>query len=82
LIASLQRLSVLSRLLIRLAFPSSGVATSWRHAAALGFNSVVAEDACGAYSVEAHVRSIAFLRSWISPVVSTEAICQLWEASR
>lgn len=57
-----------------------GVEFNCRHAAALGFYSVVAEDACGAYSAEAHERSIAFLRSWITPVLSTEAICQVWEA--
>jgi nicotinamidase-related amidase len=55
-----------------------GVEFTCRHAAALGFYSVVAEDASGAYTREAHERSMAFLKSWTTPVVSTQDICNVW----
>lgn len=55
-----------------------GVEFTCRHAAALGFYSVVAEDASGAYTREAHERSMAFLKSWTTPVVSTQDICDVW----
>jgi len=62
----------------------SGVATdigiefTCRHAASLGYFSVVAEDACGSYSEVAHQRSLEFLRSWITPVVKTQEIIEIW----
>lgn len=56
-----------------------GVEFTCRHAAAMGVYSVVAEDACGAYTREAHDRSIAFLRGWTSPVASTAEICAVWD---
>jgi nicotinamidase-related amidase len=55
-----------------------GVEFTCRHAAALGYFSVVVEDATDAYTREAHERSLAFLRSWTTPVVATEAICVAW----
>jgi nicotinamidase-related amidase len=55
-----------------------GIEFTARHAAALGYFSVIAEDACGSYTVEAHARSIAFLRGWTSPVAATEEICGIW----
>ena len=55
-----------------------GIEFTCRHAAALGYYTVVAEDASGAYTREAHERSLAFLRSWTTPVVSTAAICSNW----
>jgi nicotinamidase-related amidase len=55
-----------------------GIEFTCRHAAALGYYTVVAEDASGAYTREAHERSLAFLRSWTTPVVSTAAICSRW----
>lgn len=62
----------------------SGVATdigiefTCRHAASLGYFSVVAEDACGSYTDLAHQRSLDFLRSWITPVVKTQEIVSIW----
>jgi nicotinamidase-related amidase len=55
-----------------------GIEFTCRHAAALGFYTVVPEDASGAYTQEAHDRSLAFLRSWTTPVVSTDEICKVW----
>ncbi len=55
-----------------------GVEFNCRHAAALGYFTVVAEDACGSYTQAAHDRSIDFLRSWTTPVVSTEEIVKVW----
>jgi nicotinamidase-related amidase len=48
-----------------------GIAFTCRHAAALGYFTVVIEDASGAYSDAAHERSVAFLRGWTTPVVDT-----------
>ncbi len=55
-----------------------GVEFNCRHAAALGYYSVVVEDACGSYTQEAHDRSIDFLRSWITQVVSTQEVLDHW----
>lgn len=55
-----------------------GVEFNCRHAAALGYYTVVAEDATGSYTSEAHERSLAFLRSWTTPVVSSREICDTW----
>ena len=55
-----------------------GVEFNCRHAAALGYYTVVAEDACGSYTQAAHDRSIEFLRSWTTPVVSTNEIVRTW----
>jgi nicotinamidase-related amidase len=59
-----------------------GVEFTCRHAAALGYYSVVAEDASGSYSREAHERSLAFLRGWTTPVVTTETIFQAWDSAQ
>lgn len=59
-----------------------GIDFNARHAAACGYYPVVAEDACGSYSHEAHDRSIAFLRSWIAPVVSTSEVCDAWSCPK
>ena len=58
-----------------------GVDFTCRHAAALGFYSVCAHDASGAYTREAHERSLALLRSWTTPVASTDEICAAWDAA-
>lgn len=58
-----------------------GIEFTCRHAAALGYFSLVIEDATGSYTREAHERSIAFLRSWTTPVVSTQTACELLGAS-
>lgn len=66
----------------------SGVATdigiefTCRHAAALGYFTVVVEDASGAYSDEAHERSLAFLRGWTTPVLGTSDVCECLAAAR
>jgi nicotinamidase-related amidase len=52
-----------------------GIEFTCRHAAALGYYTVVVEDACGSYSREAHERSLAFLRGWTTPVVDTRTVC-------
>jgi nicotinamidase-related amidase len=65
----------------------SGVATdigiefTCRHAAALGYYSVVVEDACGSYDREAHERSLAFLRGWTTPIVDTRRVCETLDAT-
>lgn len=59
-----------------------GVEFTCRHAAALGYYSVVAEDASGSYSREAHERSLTFLRGWTTPVVTTETICRTWDTAK
>jgi nicotinamidase-related amidase len=53
-----------------------GVEFTCRHASALGYFTVVVGDACGAYSDEAHERSLTFLRASITPVVDTETACK------
>jgi nicotinamidase-related amidase len=55
-----------------------GIELTCRHAATLGYYSVVAEDATGAYSREAHERSLQFLRGWTTPVVTTQTIVDAW----
>ncbi len=55
-----------------------GVEFTARHGAARGFYSVIAEDATGSYTDAAQERSIAFLKSWITPVVSVDNIAQHW----
>jgi nicotinamidase-related amidase len=54
-----------------------GIEFTARHALASGYYSVIAEDATGAYTQEAHERSMAFLRNW-GPVVSADEICSIW----
>lgn len=54
-----------------------GIEFTARHALAKGYYSVIAEDASGAYTKQAHERSISFLREW-TPVVSVEEICRVW----
>lgn len=56
-----------------------GIEFTARHAAASGYFSVVVEDATGSYTQEAHERSLAFLRSWTTPVVDTDAVCAIWQ---
>jgi nicotinamidase-related amidase len=53
-----------------------GIEFTCRHAAALGYFTVAVEDACGAYTREAHERSLSFLRSWTTPVVTTQTVCE------
>ncbi len=53
-----------------------GIEFTCRHAAALGYYTVAVEDACGSYTREAHERSLAFLRSWTTPVVTTRLACE------
>lgn len=53
-----------------------GVEFTCRHASALGYFTVVVEDASGAYTDEAHQRSLAFLRGSITPVVDTATACR------
>ncbi|WP_158515752.1 cysteine hydrolase family protein [Pararhizobium polonicum] len=55
-----------------------GIEFNARHAASYGYYPVVAADACGAYSTESHERSLSFLQSWITPVVTTSEICDVW----
>jgi nicotinamidase-related amidase len=55
-----------------------GIEFTCRHAASLGYFSVVAEDACGSYTDLAHQRSLDFLKSWITPVVKTQEIVEIW----
>ena len=55
-----------------------GIEFTARHAAALGYFSVIAEDATGSYTPQAHARSIEFLRSWTTPVTSVADICSHW----
>ena len=55
-----------------------GIEFTCRHAASLGYFSVVAEDACGSYTDLAHKRSLDFLKSWITPVVKTQEIVEIW----
>ena len=57
-----------------------GIEFTCRHAAALGYYSVVVEDACGSYAREAHERSLAFLRGWTTPVVDTRKVCDTLDA--
>ena len=54
-----------------------GIEFTCRHAAALSYFTVVVEDASGAYSDEAHERSLAFLRGWTTPVVDTATACRM-----
>ena len=56
-----------------------GVEFTVRHAQAMGYYSVVAEDATGSYTQEAQDRSIGFLRTQV-PVVPVEEICRIWRA--
>jgi nicotinamidase-related amidase len=58
-----------------------GVEFTCRHAASLGYFTVVAEDATGSYSREAHERSLDFLRGWTTPVVPASTICRAWSAA-
>lgn len=53
-----------------------GIEFTCRHAAALGYYTVAVEDACGSYTREAHERSLAFLRGWTTPVVTTRVVCE------
>jgi len=55
-----------------------GVEFTCRHAAALGYYSVVVEDATAAYTREAHEGSLDFLRRWTTPVVASQVICRHW----
>ncbi|MDO9441564.1 MAG: isochorismatase family cysteine hydrolase [Beijerinckiaceae bacterium] len=56
-----------------------GIEFTARHAAALGYYSVIAEDATGSYTAQAQARSIEFLRSWTSPVTTAAEICRSWD---
>ena len=55
-----------------------GVEFTARHATAAGYFAIIAEDATGAHTTEAHERSIAFLRSWVQVASSTQ-ITAAWK---
>ena len=57
-----------------------GIELTCRHGAALGYYSVVVEDATGSYTSEAHERSLAFLRGWTTPVVTAQMVVDMWSA--
>jgi nicotinamidase-related amidase len=59
-----------------------GIEFTARHAAALGYYSVIAEDATGSYTAQAQSRSLDFLRSWTSPVTTAAEICRSWDTNR
>ena len=59
-----------------------GIEFTCRHAASLGYFTVVVEDASGAYTDEAHDRSLQFLRAWTTPVVSTAKVCETLAVTR
>jgi nicotinamidase-related amidase len=59
-----------------------GIEFTARHAAALGYYSVIAEDATGSYTAQAQARSLDFLRSWTSPVTTAAEICRSWDDNR
>jgi nicotinamidase-related amidase len=59
-----------------------GIELTCRHAAALGYYSVVVEDATGSYDREVHERSLAFLRGWTTPVVATTTIVDAWTVNK
>jgi nicotinamidase-related amidase len=59
-----------------------GIELTCRHGAALGYYSVVVEDATGSYTSEVHERSLAFLRGWTTPVVTTAMIVDMWSADK
>lgn len=54
-----------------------GIEFTARHAFAHGYYSVIAEDATGSYTQEAHERSLAYMRVWM-PVVGTSDITRVW----
>jgi len=58
-----------------------GVEFSARHATALGYFAIIAEDAVSAYTAEAHDRSIAFLKSFVQVVPASPVIAAWTEAS-
>jgi nicotinamidase-related amidase len=58
-----------------------GIEFTARHAAALGYFSVVIEDATGSYTREAQESSLNFLRRWITPVVPAADVCRIWDAA-
>ena len=58
-----------------------GVEFTCRHAAALGYYSVVVEDATGSYSSKSHERSLEFLRNWTTLVLDSQSICKHWRSA-
>ena len=54
-----------------------GIDFTARHASAVGYFAIVAEDACGAHTPEGHERSIAFLKNWVQ-VVPSANIMEAW----
>lgn len=58
-----------------------GIEFTARHAAALGYYCVIAEDATGSYTAQAQARSIEFLRNWTTPVTTASEICRSWDDS-
>jgi nicotinamidase-related amidase len=58
-----------------------GVEFTARHATACGYYCVIAEDASGAYTPQAHHRSIEYLRTAF-PVTSSDEICRIWAQPR
>jgi nicotinamidase-related amidase len=55
-----------------------GVEFTARHASALGYFSIIAEDASGSYTTEAHEHSLKFLRRWVQ-VAKTSKIKDAWK---
>ena len=54
-----------------------GVEFTARHASAAGYFSIIAEDATGSHTLEAHERSLVFLRGWVQ-VAKTSKITEAW----
>lgn len=57
-----------------------GIEFTARHAQAKGFFAVIAEDATGSYTREAHERSLAFMRAWM-PVAGAAGIAAIWNGT-
>jgi nicotinamidase-related amidase len=57
-----------------------GIEFTARHAAALGYFAVVADDATGSYTPEAHARSLKFLEAW-AVVAPSASVCGVWDAA-
>jgi nicotinamidase-related amidase len=58
-----------------------GIEFTARHAQAIGYFAVVAEDATGSYAQEPHARSMAFMRSAFTVATSAE-IAEIWNGRR
>jgi nicotinamidase-related amidase len=56
-----------------------GIDLSAKHASALGYFPIVAEDAVGSYSEDRHLAALAAMRSWI-PISDSTSIIEVWKA--